>query len=214
MPLASNDSVRAPRLTVITATDIVPEPVLFERLSGLAAYSVGERAEFAVQLRDLHLTGRELWSFGDRLREKVRELGAALLVNDRLDLAAALGADGVHLGGRSVQIDDARAFLGPEAFISVACHTVEEVVTAAEIGANAALLSPIFFSPGKGPPLGPAALSEAKELLRANGCAPLWLIALGGIHAQNARRCIDAGADGVAVIRSAPDPALLSLLRS
>ena len=106
-------------------------------------------------------------------REVLRALGAMLIVNDRLDLAAALRADGIHLGRSSVQIDEARAFLGPRVFVSVACHTVEEVAAAAEKGANAALLSPIFFSPGKGPPLGPAALSEAKELLLARGVAPL-----------------------------------------
>jgi thiamine-phosphate pyrophosphorylase len=214
MHLASIDRVPAPRITLITATDVVPETVLFERLSGLAAYSAERRAQFAVQLRDLHLSGRALSTFGVRLREAVRALGAMFIVNDRLDVAAALRADGIHLGRSSVQIEDARAFLGPRAFISVACHTVEEVAVAAQKRADAALLSPIFFSPGKGPPLGPAALTEAKDLLQAGGYAPLWLIALGGVNSQNAPRCIDAGADGIALIRSPLDPPLLSLLQS
>ncbi len=186
-----------PRVLQITAADVLPEAELWARLARLAALPAAVRAGYAVQLRDPELSTAALLALGARLREATRALGAALVVNDRLDLALALGAEGVHLGRRSVTVADARAWL-PRAWIAVACHTVEDVVRAAREGADAAVLSPIFASPGKGTPLGPGALAAARAAVGEG----LQLVALGGVDAASAAACFAAGADAVAAIRA------------
>jgi thiamine-phosphate pyrophosphorylase len=187
-----------PLVLQITAADVLPEDALFARLAGLRALSASARGRFAVQLRDPALSGRALFALGARLREATRALGAALIVNDRLDLALALGADGVHLGRRSVTVAVARALLPPGTWISVACHAVADVAQAAADGADAAVLSPIFASPGKGPPLGRGALREARAAVGEG----IQLVALGGVDAANAGDCLAAGAGAVAAIRA------------
>jgi len=191
--------VIAPRIVQITDPSALPDAALFARLRAVGALAPHERARFAVQLRSPQLSSRALAALGLRLRAATRDLGVALLINDRLDLALALGADGVHLGRRSVTIADARALLGPAAWISVACHDVDDVVRAAFDGADAVTLSPIFASPGKGTPLGAAALRAARAALGARATA---VYALGGVDRATAPLCFEAGAEGVAVIRA------------
>jgi thiamine-phosphate pyrophosphorylase len=135
-------------------------------------------------------------------------MGAAFWVNDRIDLALALRADGVHLGRRSVTVADARALLPPGTWISLSCHGPSEVAEAAALGADLALLSPIFSSPGKGPPIGVAALREA----RARAPAGFPVVALGGVDAGNAGACFAAGATAAAAIRADLASVLLDAL--
>jgi thiamine-phosphate pyrophosphorylase len=196
-----------PRVLQITARGVLPETDLFARLGALAGLPPAARACFAVQLRDPELTARALLDLGVRLRETTRALGAALVVNDRLDLALAIGADGVHLGRRSVTVEDARALLPAGAWISASCHDLADVVRAAEDGADAAVLSPIFASPGKGRALGVEALHQARAALDARSSATS-LVALGGVDAENAAACFAAGAGGVAAIRADLGPLL------
>lgn len=191
--------MEAPRVVQITEAAALPEAELFARLARVASLSPAQRGRFAVQLRDPDLPIRALLDLGRRLRAATLAIGAALLVNDRLDLALELGADGVHLGRRSVRVADARALLGPAAWISVACHDVDDVIRAATEGAQAATLSPIFASPGKGAPLGVGALRAARSAL---GARPFALHALGGVDRDAAPSCFEAGASGVAAIRA------------
>jgi thiamine-phosphate pyrophosphorylase len=157
---------------------------------------------FAVQLREPLRDARPSLAFARALLDDVLgPFGGELYVNDRLDLALALGAHGVHLGGRSVGADDARTLLGERFALSRACHAPAEVARAAAEGASVALLSPIFATPGKGPPLGLDALREA-----ARGQGGGALVALGGVDAGNAAACLGAGARGVAVVRALLDP--------
>src|SRR5690349_3462243 len=100
-----------PRVLQITAASVLPEGALRARLAALAALPEEARRGYAVQLRDPELPVRELLRLGGLLRDATRALGAGLIVNDRLDLALALSADGVHLGRRSVTVADARALL-------------------------------------------------------------------------------------------------------
>jgi len=186
---------------LISDLDSVSEQALFERLRRAAALPPAARARLSVQLRDPQLPLRDLFRLGRDLAAAARELGASFLVNDRVDLALLLQADGVHLGRRSIPIADARALLGPTAWLSTSAHSPADVLAAARAGADAALLSPIFASPGKAAPLGPEALTEARAALAAQGL-PLRLYALGGVTLQNAPACIAAGADGVAAIRA------------
>jgi thiamine-phosphate pyrophosphorylase len=190
--------VEPPRIVQITDSTALPEAALFARIASASRLPI-ERRRFAVQLRDPGLSGRALADLGVRLRAVTRACGVALIVNDRLDLARALGADGAHLGRRSLTVADARALLGPAAWISVACHDVDDVIRAATAGADAVTLSPIFASPGKGRPLGLPALQAARAAL---GALPTALHALGGVDLATAPACFAAGADGVASIRA------------
>jgi thiamine-phosphate pyrophosphorylase len=195
--------VEPPRVVQITESSALPEADLLARVASIARLAPERRRRFAVQLRDPGLSGRALADLAVRLRAATRASGAALLVNDRLDLARAIAADGVHLGRRSVAVADARALLGPDAWISVACHSVDDVIHAATAGASAVTLSPIFATPGpgKGSPLGTAALRAARAAIDARSMA-IALYALGGVDLTTAPTCFAAGADGVASIRA------------
>jgi thiamine-phosphate pyrophosphorylase len=194
----------------VSDTRVVPADALVARLERAATLPRDLRARLGVQLRDPELPSRALLALGARLRGVTGAMGALLVVNDRIDLALALGADGVHLGRRSLGVGDARALLGSSAWISVACHDLADVEAARRAGASAVTLSPIFASPGKGTPLGPSALSAARRALAGTGTD---LIALGGIDAAGAEACFGAGADGVAVIRADLGDSLAHLLR-
>lgn len=189
------------QVQIITDLTAVPESALFERLSRAASLPVSQRASLSVQLRDPGLSVRELLRLGHALRRITREIGARLIVNDRVDVALLVEADGVHLGRRSLSVEDARALLGPSTWISTSAHSVEDVLVSARTGANAALLSPIFASPGKSAPVGVVAIARAREALSREGLS-LALFALGGIDVDNAPLCFEAGAVGVAAIRA------------
>jgi len=157
----------------------------------------------AVQLRERDLSTRGLLGLAEQLRALTRRAGAALLINDRIDVALACDADGVHLPGNSFAVADARAVLGPQRLIGVSTHAAAEAAAAAQSGADYVLLGPIYDTPSKrayGAPLGVAALAEARSLTR------LPLFAIGGIDPDTVRQL---SADGIAVIRaimSAVDP--------
>jgi thiamine-phosphate pyrophosphorylase len=152
-------------------------------------------ADLAVQLRSPELSTRALYALGQELRARTRRVGAMLWVNDRLDLALLLEADGIHLGRRSIAAPEARRVLG-SILVTRSVHDERELEAARAEGADAALVSPIFPSPDKGEPLGLEAIVAMRRL------APeLPLIALGGVTLENARRCLAAGASAVASIR-------------
>ncbi|MFB3817334.1 MAG: thiamine phosphate synthase [Candidatus Methylomirabilales bacterium] len=161
----------------------------------------------AVQLREKDLPTDQLYRLAERLLARTRARGAALLVNDRVDVAMAVGADGVHLGRGSLPPEEARRLLGPGALVGVSCHSVAEVREAAQGGADFVVLGPIYATPSKaryGPPLSPAVLRAAREALS------IPILAIGGITAARIPEAIQAGADGVALISAvmgAPDPA-------
>ena len=169
----------------------------------------------AVQLRDRDLPGRPLLALAERLRLLTARAGALLLVNDRVDVAVAAGADGVHLGGASMPVDVARRLLPPGALVGVSTHAVPEVAAAT---ADFAFFGPVHATPSKaafGPPQGVARLREAVAVAR------IPVLAIGGITRPHIPDLRAAGAAGVAVIRailSADDPgsatrALLEALR-
>lgn len=150
-----------------------------------------------VQLRDRELPAKERCGFGAELRALTRAHAQLFQVNDRLDLAILLDADGVHLGERSVATADARALLGEARFVTRACHNPER---APEVDADGVVLSPVLAPRKSAPALGEAALMLARERSRAAGRHDARLFALGGVTARNAARCFAAGADGVAAI--------------
>ena len=123
---------------------------------------------------------------------------ARVLVNDRLDVALAAGAGGVHLGGQSMPVSTVRQ-LAPRPFvIGVSCHSLGEAIAAESAGADYLLLGPVFETPSKlkyGPPLG------LDELRKVNARIRIPVLALGGITVERVRPCLEAGAAGIAGIR-------------
>jgi thiamine-phosphate pyrophosphorylase len=164
-----------------------------------------------VQVREKQLDGRTLYELVRSIVAIVRPRGGRVLVNDRVDVALAAGADGVHLPETGLPIADARA-LAPGLLIGASRHSVEGAVAAA--GADLVMLGPIWDTPGKGPALGVAALTAARAALPASTA----LIAVGGIDsAARADAARAAGADHVAAIRahwSASDPAAAARARA
>jgi len=160
----------------------------------------------AVQLREKDLAGKELYQLADRMRALTARYGARLLVNDRVDVAMAVGADGVHLGGSSIPASAARRLLGEEALIGCSTHNARELREAAEQGADFATFGPVYPTPSKaayGPPVGVIALAKACR----ETAIPLF--ALGGVNKENAGEVILAGAFGIALISgvvAAADP--------
>jgi thiamine-phosphate pyrophosphorylase len=164
---------------------------------------------FAVQLRDRARDRASVASLAARLRERTLGLGVPLIINGDAALAQEVGADGVHLGHDAGTVEAARRVAGEAAWISVAAHDDADVARAREGLADAVLVSPIFVTPGKGPPRGTAALGKARALAGRSGAARLGVYALGGVDEGRAELCRAAGADGVAVVRAllaAPDP--------
>ncbi len=154
----------------------------------------------AVQLRDRDLPGRPLLVLAERLRAATARTGALLFVNDRADVALAVGADGVHLGGGSVPAEVARRLLGAGALIGVSTHAPGEVPADADL----AFFGPVWATPFKTGAQGAARLAQA---VRA---AAVPVLAIGGVTAARVPEVRAAGAAGAAVIRAilaAPDPA-------
>lgn len=199
---------RAPALYLITdrhATAGRPlVQVMAQALAGIAAAGAPGDA-LAVQLRERDLPGAPLLALARELRALTAAAGAALYVNDRIDVALAAGADGVHLGGGSLTPAEVSA-IAPELAVAVSAHGIADLArVAGESNVRFAVLGPIFATPSKqryGPPLGLGVLGRSLEL-------PIPALALGGVDVQNATACRAAGAAGVACIRAvlgATDP--------
>ena len=153
----------------------------------------------AVQLREKDLPGRPLLALAERLRAATARTDALLFVNDRMDVAVAAGADGVHLGGGSMPVEVARRLLPEHAIVGISTHAPDEAVDA-----DFAFFGPVYATPSKPSPQGEARLAEA---VRA---AAIPVLAIGGVGAEHVAAVRSAGAIGVAVIRAilaAGDPA-------
>jgi thiamine-phosphate pyrophosphorylase len=186
--------MRLPDVVAITDRGLPDDDLVDRAERMLKAAPVGA---VGVQLRDNDRPSLALFRLAQRLRAICAGRGAPFYVNDRVDVAIAVGADGVHLGGRSIEVKDARELLGQRAFVSVAAHRAGDVQAGETSGATAALVSPIFATPGKGSPAGLGLLAQART------AAPtLRVYALGGVDAGNAGACVKAGAHGVAVVRA------------
>lgn len=160
----------------------------------------------AVQLREKDLSGRELFKLAEEMRQITREYGARLLINDRLDIALAVDADGVHLGAASLPVDSARRILGPHRLIGYSAHSMHEAVQAGADGADFVTFGPVFYTPSKaayGDPLGVELLRSAGEALA------IPVFALGGLKRENIADVMAAKVHGIALISavlSAADP--------
>lgn len=163
-----------------------------------------------IQLREKRRSGRELYAIAQEIRSLCSQYNARFIVNDRLDIALASGADGVHLGQDDLPLSAARR-LAPRPFlIGVSVGTVEEAIRAEREGADYLGVGPVYptgTKPDAGPPVGP----ELIRIIRAAVTIPI--VAIGGITLSNAGDVLAAGADGIAVISAvicSPDIAAAS----
>ncbi|MGE5753688.1 MAG: thiamine phosphate synthase [Deltaproteobacteria bacterium] len=151
-----------------------------------------------VQLRDKAASSRRLYDIALQLRRLTREAEVPFVVNDRLDVAMAADADGVHIGREDLPASVVRRILGPVKILGVSAETVEEAVAAERDGADYLGVGPVFEARGTkadaGEPLGLDLIARIRRECR------LPIVAIGGIHAENARLVRDAGADAAAVI--------------
>lgn len=150
----------------------------------------------AVQLRAKRHTDREILALARAVRERCLAAGALFFVNDRLDLALAAGADGVHLGVDDLPLPEARTIAGPGIIIGYSPETDEQVTQAAEAGADYLGVGPVFGTMSKadaGPRIGLGTIHRRSRL------TTLPIIGIGGIGPREAGRVVAAGAVGVAV---------------
>jgi thiamine-phosphate pyrophosphorylase len=160
----------------------------------------------AVQLREKDLSARELFDLACRLRVLCDRYGARLLINDRIDVALAAKADGVHLPVGSFLPADARRLLGPNAITGASTHSLLEARAAAGDGADFIVFGPVFDTPSKrpfGPPVGLEALAEVARKV----AVPVF--GIGGMSADRVEAVCAHGAHGVAIISAilaADDP--------
>jgi thiamine-phosphate pyrophosphorylase len=161
----------------------------------------------AVQVRDKELPPDELLALCLQLKRPVRESGALLIVNDRVDVALAAEADGVQRTSTSLPIDHIRAIAGRRLRIGASVHSLDEAVEAEAQGADWVVFGPVYDTPSKrryGAPQGVDALRKVTGRLRVP------VVAIGGITPARVRQVREAGAHGVAVIAAildAPSPA-------
>ncbi|HEX9758923.1 MAG TPA: thiamine phosphate synthase [Nitrospiria bacterium] len=150
----------------------------------------------AVQLRERDLNPQELFPLAVELRKMTRSADAKFFINDRVDLALAVKADGVHLRRDSFPISAVRRLIGKEKLIGVSTHSLKEVRQAEEQGADFVTFGPIYSTPSKAPfgnPIGPEAIAEVKK----NTHLPLF--ALGGIKLNRLEEVMRMGSNGVAL---------------
>jgi len=177
-------------------------PITDRRLSGLShteqTARLCEGGARLVQLREKHLSPREFYAEAVEALKLARTFGAKLIVNDRADVALAMGADGVHLGQDDLPPAAARDLLGVRAVIGVSTHSVEQAIAAARLAVDYIAIGPVFDTTSKERPDPVVGLEGLCRVRAAVGHLPL--VAIGGITAERAVSVLEAGADSVAVI--------------
>ncbi len=161
----------------------------------------------AVQLREKDLGGAALLDLAEPLRALTARYRAALLVNDRVDVALAAGADGVHLGRSGMPPAVARRLLGADRLVAVSTHTAAEAVDAAAAGADFVVFGPVYWTASKAAYGAPRGVDELRDVAAS---VPVPVLAIGGLTASRVPEVRAAGAAGVAVISAiiaADDPA-------
>lgn len=177
-------------------------PLTDRHISGLSheqqVLTLSSSGARLIQLREKELGGREFFREAAAAIGIARQEGVRIIVNDRVDIAHALKADGVHLGQDDLPPAAARQILGNDAIIGVSTHNLAQVKRAAEMPVDYVALGPIFPTTTKqssNTPIGPDAAIRARGLL---GDVPL--VAIGGITEANGRQLLDAGFSALALI--------------
>lgn len=151
----------------------------------------------AVQLREKDCSTREFVDIGRRLKMILAPSSIPLIINDRVDIALAVDADGVHVGQSDMDCKDIRRLLGEEKVVGLSLESIDQLQEAAACDIDYLGVSPIFATATKtdaGPAWGLEGLAKLRSLTERK------LIAIGGVHASNLTSVLKAGADGVAVV--------------
>ena len=176
---------------------IVDVAALGERPVGSVVAALVAGGAKVVQFRAKGLPDRRFLELAAEALAAARAGGAALIVNDRADVALILGADGVHLGQDDLEPRAVRALLPPGDLLGVSTHNLEQLERAAGEPVDYLAIGPVFPTRSKAAPDPVVGLEMVRK---ARALAAGTLVAIGGITEENARSVVDAGADGVAVI--------------
>jgi thiamine-phosphate pyrophosphorylase len=151
----------------------------------------------AIQLREKDLPVRQLLALSQEIGTITKEFGAGLFINDRVDVAVAVDADGVHLGHQSMPVDAVRRIVGAKMLIGVSTHNLGEAKQAEDNGADFVTFGPVYRTLSKmqySAPVGIEALKTVKKQVR------IPVFGLGGIRRDTISQVLQAGADGIAMI--------------
>jgi thiazole tautomerase (transcriptional regulator TenI) len=181
-----------PRVHAVTNDEIVHDPNFLDRATGIMR-ALGDRG--AVHLRAHRVSGSKLYELAVALVAAQDQTGCWLVVNDRVDVAMAVGASAIQLTSASLPVADARA-LSPDARIGASVHTADEAAAAAQQGAEWAVAGNVFPTASHIGRNGRGA-----EFLRGIAAAGIPVIAIGGVKAEHVSQLREAGAYGVAMIR-------------
>ena len=182
-----------PKLCLVTDSSVKMHAPIEEVVAEAVAGGVG-----MVQVREKGMPSGDLYRLAKKLRDVTRGK-ALLIINDRVDIALAVDADGVHLPSHSLPIDVAQSLCGERKLvIGRSVHSVEEAVAAEQEGADYMILGTIYATASH--PDGPVSGPELIRAVKSQVTIPVY--AIGGINASNAGEVMRAGADGIAVIRS------------
>ena len=193
--------VHALRLYLVTDQSIAGTRTLADMVAAAVQGGVT-----CVQLREKHLNTRDFLAQAVRLKQLLGPHGIPLVINDRIDIALACGAEGVHLGQSDMPVVQARQLLPPEVFIGWSVETLADVTRSATLPVDYLGVSPIYATPTKSDAASPWGLEGLRQVRAATA---LPLVAIGGIHVGNAAELLQAGADGLAVVSAlcaASDP--------
>jgi thiamine-phosphate pyrophosphorylase len=172
------------------------------RMSGLSHAEqvelLSEGGASLVQLREKDLGPREFYEQAKAAIAVAAQRGVHLIINDRVDVALAVGAHGVHLGQDDMPPDAARELVGPDAIIGYSTHNINQAIAATKLSIDYLAIGPIFNTTTKADTAPVLGLDGLRAVRQAIGAFPL--VAIGGITRGNAREVIAAGADSVAVI--------------
>ena len=163
-----------------------------------------------IQLREKDVSTRFFVEEARKMKALTARFRVPLIINDRIDVALASGADGVHIGQDDMPYAEARRLMGPKAIIGLSVETWDDVVEAEALDVNYLGVSPVFETPTKTDTKGNWGL-EGLARIKAYSRHPL--VAIGGMNASNAKEAVMAGADCIAVVSAicaAPDPLLVS----
>ena len=181
----------------------------FLQILKLTEAAVAARIEL-LQIREKKLNTRTLFDLATQAAAITRGSSTQLLINDRADVAAGAGADGVHLTSESVPVEAVRTAFGPDLVIGASTHSADEATAARISGADFVVFGPVFETLSKpiyGEPLGTGALSQVVSTLPG-----FPVLALGGLEVDNVTKCAQSGAAGVAAITMFSDPARLDAI--
>jgi thiamine-phosphate pyrophosphorylase len=151
----------------------------------------------AVQLREKDASSREFVGLARAIQALLRPLSVPLLINDRVDVALAVQAEGVHVGQSDMEVRDVRLLMGPAAIVGLSVETIAQAEAAARLDVDYLGVGPVFPTTSKAnaaPALG------LEGLLAIRACSSHLLLAIGGIQVENAAEVLAHGADGLAVV--------------